>query len=58
MNKVKEYIIVRGYTSEVEKAVNLNIEEGWQPFGPLAACHRHNSTYPIVFQAMVKYDKD
>ena len=58
MNKIKKYMLIRGYASEVEAGVNRYIDEGWQPFGSLASSDRNNSTYPILIQAMVKYDKD
>ncbi len=51
-------MLIRGYASEVENKVNVYIDEGWQPFGSLASSDRNNSTYPILVQAMVKYDKD
>ena len=58
MNKIKEYKIVRGTSTQVEVMVSKFLNDGWQPFGPpMISDHKENSI-PVLHQAMVKYDKD
>lgn len=58
MNEIKEYKIIRGPKAKVENDVNEEITEGWQPYGSLVISDRASSSYPILFQAMVKYNRD
>ncbi len=57
MDDIKEYKIISGPKMKVVLNANELIADGWQPFGsPTVSDHKDNS-YPILFQAMVKYEQ-
>jgi len=58
MDKIIEYQIISGHQSKVQGDVCNMMEKGWQPFGPPTVSDHKDSTYLIVFQVMVKYEKD
>jgi hypothetical protein len=58
MKIIKEYILIEGYLSDVEKKVMEKIKEGWQPFGNLQQATSNPSGGGIeLVQPMVKYEE-
>ena len=49
--KIVEYKILTRYCLEIEKEVEIAIEEGWQPLGGMMVSNRK------FYQTMVKYEE-
>jgi len=58
MDKIIDYMIINGHHSKVQSEVKDQITQGWQPLGPPVTGYHKNSSFTIIFQTMVQYDKD
>jgi hypothetical protein len=55
-NKIIDYIILSENSGQaLANAVNIKINQGWQPYGNITSTNQGESIW--IIQAMVKYSK-